>query len=57
MEETVEEIMEFIMKKVETLSRDEFQDVLLEVVSSIDDHLTALANDDENFSENFDNED
>ena len=57
MEETVEEIMAFIMKKVETLSRDEFQDVLLEVVSSIDDHLTALANDDENFSENFDNED
>ena len=54
MEETVEEIMEFIMKKVETLSRDEFQDVLLEVVSSIDDHLTALANDD---NENFDNED
>lgn len=57
MEETVEEIMAFIMKKVETLSRDEFQDVLLEVVSSIDDHLTALANDDENFSENFENED
>ena len=57
MEETVEEIMAFIMKKVETLSRDEFQDVLLEVVSSIDDHLTALANDDENFSENFANED
>lgn len=53
MEETVEEIMGFIMKKVETLSMDEFQDVLLEVVSSIDDHLTALANDDEN----FDNED
>ena len=57
MEKTVEEIMEFIMKKVEPLSRDEFQDVLLEVISSIDDHLTALANDDENFSENFDNED